>query len=72
LIDTNNNYFSRHYYASVDKTREKVKEMISKGEWKTEFPGLKQNLLNELAIQSVDENSLQQLLKEMQEIQSKL
>ncbi|EXX62512.1 hypothetical protein GLOIN_2v502738 [Rhizophagus irregularis DAOM 181602=DAOM 197198] len=58
-----------HYYASVDKTREKIKEMISKGEWKTEFPELKQNLLNELAIQSVDENSLQQLLKE---IQSKL
>ncbi|PKY52614.1 hypothetical protein RhiirA4_470359 [Rhizophagus irregularis] len=40
-----------YYYASVDKTRQKIKEMINKEEWNTdEFSELKRNLLNELKI----------------------
>ncbi|CAB4436510.1 unnamed protein product [Rhizophagus irregularis] len=42
-----------YYYANVDKTREKVKQMISNGEWNTDgFPELKQELLNKLNIQN--------------------
>ncbi|PKK67804.1 hypothetical protein RhiirC2_834909 [Rhizophagus irregularis] len=41
-----------YYYANVDKTREKIKEMINEGEWNTnEFLELKQKLLKELNIQ---------------------
>ncbi|POG71445.1 hypothetical protein GLOIN_2v1794049 [Rhizophagus irregularis DAOM 181602=DAOM 197198] len=41
-----------YYYANVDKTREKIKEMINEGEWNTnEFSELKQKLLKELNIQ---------------------
>ncbi|GES86118.1 hypothetical protein GLOIN_2v1874127 [Rhizophagus clarus] len=62
-----------HYYADVDKTREMVKEMISKGEWNTkEFPKLKEDLLDKLNIQPVDEVSLRNLLEEIQKMQSKL
>ncbi|GBB85295.1 hypothetical protein RclHR1_11860002 [Rhizophagus clarus] len=40
-----------HYYADVDKTREKVIEMMSKGEWNTkEFSKLKEDLLIKLNI----------------------
>ncbi|POG77513.1 hypothetical protein GLOIN_2v796793 [Rhizophagus irregularis DAOM 181602=DAOM 197198] len=42
-----------YYYANVDKTREKVKQMISNGKWNTDgFPELKQELLNKLNIQN--------------------
>ncbi|GBB85850.1 hypothetical protein RclHR1_01230013 [Rhizophagus clarus] len=58
-----------YYYANVDKTREKVKEMMSKGEWNSnEFPELRKDLLKKLNIQPVDETSLQQLLNEVQDI----
>jgi hypothetical protein len=45
-------YLLRYYYADVDKTRQKIKEMIKEREWNTdEFPELKQKLLDELKIQ---------------------
>ncbi|CAB4438000.1 unnamed protein product [Rhizophagus irregularis] len=41
-----------YYFANVDKTREKIKEMINNDEWKTDyFPEMKQELLNKLNIQ---------------------
>ncbi|CAB4423964.1 unnamed protein product [Rhizophagus irregularis] len=47
-----------HYYADVVKTREKVKEMISKGEWNiNDFPELKKDLLDKLNIQYNPANS---------------
>ncbi|PKY29121.1 hypothetical protein RhiirB3_445628 [Rhizophagus irregularis] len=49
-----------YYYASVDKSREKVKDMINKGEWNTnKFPELKEDLLSKLNIQSVNKTNLQ-------------
>jgi hypothetical protein len=42
----------RYYYASVDKAREKVKEMIKQDEWNTsQFPELKQDLLEKLNVE---------------------
>jgi hypothetical protein len=53
LLIFNKLIYSRYYYANVDKTREKVKQMISNGEWNTDgFPELKQELLNKLNIQN--------------------
>ncbi|PKC67789.1 hypothetical protein RhiirA1_508754 [Rhizophagus irregularis] len=47
-----------HYYADVVKAREKVKEMISKGEWNiNDFPELKKDLLDKLNIQYNPVNS---------------
>ncbi|RGB38504.1 hypothetical protein C1646_755671 [Rhizophagus diaphanus] len=47
-----------YYYADVVKTREKVKEMISKGEWNiNDFPELKKDLLDKLNIQYNPANS---------------
>lgn len=43
--------FLRYYYANVDKTREKIKEMMKNDEWNTdEFTELKQALLEKLNI----------------------
>ncbi|CAB5322645.1 unnamed protein product [Rhizophagus irregularis] len=40
-----------YYYASVDKTRKMIKEMIENDKWHiNEFPELKQNLLNKFNI----------------------
>lgn len=45
-------FIFRYYFANVDKTREKIKEMINNDEWKTDyFPEMKQELLNKLNIQ---------------------
>ncbi|GBB86177.1 hypothetical protein RclHR1_12620004 [Rhizophagus clarus] len=61
-----------YYYASVDKTRKKVKEMINESDWNywytDEVRELKKDLLNKLNIQPVDETSLQELLKEVQDL----
>lgn len=44
-------FIIRYYFANVDKTREKIKEMINGGEWKTDyFPEMKQELLDKLNI----------------------
>ncbi|GBB98777.1 hypothetical protein RclHR1_03320003 [Rhizophagus clarus] len=59
-----------YYYADVDKTRQKVKEMIKEGEWNiNEFSELKLELLKVLGIQHnshnpVDEATLHKVLKE--------
>ncbi|GBC05945.1 hypothetical protein RclHR1_06520001 [Rhizophagus clarus] len=58
-----------YYYADVDKTCEKVKEMIKKGEWDINDK-LKKNLMNELKIQHnshdhVVGNTLREILEEM-------
>ncbi|CAB4387292.1 unnamed protein product [Rhizophagus irregularis] len=43
-----------HYYASVDKARKEIKQMIEKKEWNNNvLPELKRDLLNKLHI---DEN----------------
>ncbi|RIA78694.1 hypothetical protein C1645_842583, partial [Glomus cerebriforme] len=40
-----------YYYADIDKTQRRVKELINEDEWKTEeFPEMKQNLLKILNI----------------------
>ncbi|PKY21288.1 hypothetical protein RhiirB3_434827 [Rhizophagus irregularis] len=60
-----------HYHANINKTREKVKELISKGELNIkEFPKLKEDLLIKLNLQPVDEVSLRRLLEEIQKMQS--
>ncbi|RGB26341.1 hypothetical protein C1646_721411 [Rhizophagus diaphanus] len=60
-----------HYHANVNKTREKVKELISKGELNIkEFPKLKEDLFIKLNLQPVDEVSLRRLLEEIQKMQS--
>ncbi|GBC30372.2 hypothetical protein GLOIN_2v1794049 [Rhizophagus irregularis DAOM 181602=DAOM 197198] len=52
FVDFGTSLFAIYYYANVDKTREKIKEMINEGEWNTnEFSELKQKLLKELNIQ---------------------
>ncbi|GET00465.1 hypothetical protein GLOIN_2v1874127 [Rhizophagus clarus] len=62
-----------YYYANVDKSREKIKEMNDKGEWKTnEFPELRKNLMEKLNIQLINETSLQNILAEIQEMKQKL
>ncbi|GBB84482.1 hypothetical protein RclHR1_11040008 [Rhizophagus clarus] len=45
-----------YYYANVDKTREKVNDMIKDKKWNTKgFPKLKENLIEKFNIQSSDE-----------------
>ncbi|PKY60749.1 hypothetical protein RhiirA4_484823 [Rhizophagus irregularis] len=62
-----------HYYANVDKAREKVKEIIDNGEWdNTVFPKLKKNLMKKLNIQFTDDISLKHILIEIQEMKQKL
>ncbi|RGB43148.1 hypothetical protein C1646_750211 [Rhizophagus diaphanus] len=63
--------FLKYYYANIDKTREKVKEMIREREWNiNEFPEQKKDLLNKLNIQAIDETSLRQLLEEESKMSS--
>ncbi|CAB4415434.1 unnamed protein product [Rhizophagus irregularis] len=66
------NWFPKvmYYYANVDNTREKIKELIKNDEWESKnLQELKKNLLEKLIIENVtkpvDENTLQKLLKEM-------
>ncbi|UZO15926.1 uncharacterized protein OCT59_007335 [Rhizophagus irregularis] len=59
-----------YYYANVDKTREKIKELIKNDEWESKnLQELKEKLLKKLIIEnvtkSVDEDTLQKSLKEM-------
>ncbi|CAB4415154.1 unnamed protein product [Rhizophagus irregularis] len=59
-----------YYYANVDKTREKIKELIKNDEWESKnLQELKEKLLKKLIIENVtkpvDENTLQKSLKEM-------
>ncbi|RIA90015.1 hypothetical protein C1645_168418 [Glomus cerebriforme] len=59
-----------YYYANADKTREEIKRLVSKGQWKTnDFPDMKQALLEKLNIQDIDENKadLHQTLEEMKQ-----
>ncbi|GET02375.1 hypothetical protein GLOIN_2v1790296 [Rhizophagus clarus] len=62
-----------HYHANVDKTREKIKEMMEKSDWNywytDEIREMKINLLKKLNIQPVDETSLQESLKKVQDKQ---
>ena len=52
-------YFTRYYYANVDETRRKIKELIKEGEWNSdEFSEIKQILLNKLNIQNISEQEL--------------
>ncbi|PKY55051.1 hypothetical protein RhiirA4_474249 [Rhizophagus irregularis] len=66
------NWFPKvmYYYANVDKTREKIKELIKNDEWESKnLQELKEKLLKKLIIENVtkpvDENTLQKSLKEM-------
>ena len=67
-------YIYRYYYANVDKIREKVKKLISEGQWDesdankfNKFPEMRQNLLKQLNIQDYETD--QRLLKEIKEKQ---
>ncbi|CAB4373238.1 unnamed protein product [Rhizophagus irregularis] len=66
------NWFPKvmYYYANVDKTREKIKELIKNDEWESKnLQELKKNLLEKLIIENVTkpvyENTLQELLEKM-------
>jgi hypothetical protein len=51
MLLINQIYFSRHYYADIDKTRREVERMIEKGEWDTkEFTDMREKLLKVLQI----------------------
>uniref|UniRef100_U9SNR0 Uncharacterized protein n=1 Tax=Rhizophagus irregularis (strain DAOM 181602 / DAOM 197198 / MUCL 43194) TaxID=747089 RepID=U9SNR0_RHIID len=51
LLIIQNLFFSRHYYADVDKTRIEIKRLIKDGEWDTkEFTEMREKLLKELQI----------------------
>jgi hypothetical protein len=73
MLDTNNISFLSYYYANVDKTQQKIKEMLDNGKWDTDkFPKLKKNLLKILNIQHItnepiDETTLRRILKEMKD-----
>ncbi|RIA98944.1 hypothetical protein C1645_812117 [Glomus cerebriforme] len=55
-IDFRTSLFAIYYYTNADKTREEIKRLVSKGQWKTnEFSELKQVLLKELNAQDIDE-----------------
>ncbi|RIA90477.1 hypothetical protein C1645_769831 [Glomus cerebriforme] len=46
-----------YYYANADKTREEIRRLVSKGQWKiNDFSDMKQALLKELNTQDIDEN----------------
>ncbi|CAB5180117.1 unnamed protein product [Rhizophagus irregularis] len=66
------NWFPKvmYYYANVDKTREKIKELIKNDEWESKnLQELKKNLLEKLIIENVTkpvyENTLQEILEKM-------
>jgi hypothetical protein len=45
-------FYSRYYHADIIKTRKKVRELISEGEWEADqFKEMKKNLLELLKIQ---------------------
>src|SRR5688572_27389402 len=60
-------HFTRYYYANVDETRRKIKELTKEGEWDSdEFPAMKQTLLNRLNVQDIsDQESLLDMFKQM-------
>ena len=65
-------YFSRHYYADVDKTRVEVKRLIKEGEWDTkEFAEMREKLLKELQIKHDPINN-EVVLKKLSVLEGKL
>ncbi len=61
-------YFTRYYYANVDETRRKIKDLIKEDEWNTDkFPEMKQLLSNKLGIQH---KSMQELLLDIFQVKS--
>ncbi|GET04866.1 hypothetical protein GLOIN_2v1874127 [Rhizophagus clarus] len=59
-----------YYYANVDKTRKKIKEMMDKGEWNTNgFPEMKQRLLDDLNIPITKDDSIEATMQKILDIQ---
>jgi hypothetical protein len=65
-------YYSRHYYADTDKTREEIKRLIKEGEWDTkEFTEMRKNLFEVLRIEhKLDDNEV--ILKKLKTHDEKL
>src|SRR3954465_1749508 len=57
--------FLRYYYANLDRTREKVYELINEDKWNAnEFSEMKKSLLEALNIKDSYNNNMQELLLE--------
>src|ERR1044072_800604 len=69
---TNINLSFRYYYADIDITREKIKQMIDDKKWNNKFPEMKQNLLKILNIEISQDNDtlLQELLKRIENLKN--
>ncbi|PKC65312.1 hypothetical protein RhiirA1_461216 [Rhizophagus irregularis] len=65
-------YFSRYYYADVDKTRIEIKRSIEVGEWDTkEFTEMRKNLLKLLEIKHnpIDNEVIMKKLEKLEELE---